>query len=380
MYHSFLRVLLIICITANASAQKDYKGIVYDGKTGKVLPYVNIGIFEQGIGTVSDEDGIFHLELDSSKYTANDSLIFSSLGYVPIKKAIPDLEFVFNEYPTIQMQPDVISLNEVVVTNKASYKIDDLVGYDKINPKKFGYWKDDIALGGELATEIKVKKGLRKLNKLSFEVREAPLDSILVRINIYDDDSKSKCPGVNLNKSGKPILYTIKKNARTVTVDLLPYTIFVNDDFIVGLELLQIYGDQNIYLVLYTSKNDYRNSYKKYASQGKWEIIPNATMAYYVNTTLYSEKKPKSHKAKPAKSSQNPENEIFGMVFYMGKPLGKVKVLNHNTNKETQTDSNGKYRINGITGDMLIFDHDNMQRRSVKVKDRPVLNVVMSPK
>ncbi|MEL6918952.1 MAG: carboxypeptidase-like regulatory domain-containing protein [Bacteroidota bacterium] len=94
-------------------AQKDYKGAVYDAKTSIPLPYVNIGIQNKGIGTVSDESGLFHLEINTADFSPVDTLVISSIGYKTIKRAVLDLEFVYNDYPKILMQPKLIALEEV---------------------------------------------------------------------------------------------------------------------------------------------------------------------------------------------------------------------------------------------------------------------------
>ena len=70
------------------------------------------------------------------------------------------------------MQPTIVALDEVVVSNKGERFITDFVGYKNFGEKTFGYWKDNKALGGELATCILAKKGIRKLDRFNFEVKQ----------------------------------------------------------------------------------------------------------------------------------------------------------------------------------------------------------------
>ena len=149
-------------------AQQDYKGKITDKNTGFPLPYVNIGIVNKGIGTVSNESGVFHLKLNPDDFTERDTLVFSSIGYTSIRTAVPDLDFTFNDYPKFIMMPEIMELREVVVTDSGAFEIEDIVGYQNSGEKMFGYWKDNIALGGELATKIKVKKGLRNTSHRNF--------------------------------------------------------------------------------------------------------------------------------------------------------------------------------------------------------------------
>jgi outer membrane receptor protein involved in Fe transport len=60
------------------------KGKIVDDNTGDPLPFVNIGIKDTSIGTFTNEEGIFRLELPAGHYT----LIFSSVGYEKIERMI----------------------------------------------------------------------------------------------------------------------------------------------------------------------------------------------------------------------------------------------------------------------------------------------------
>ncbi|MBT8283093.1 MAG: carboxypeptidase-like regulatory domain-containing protein, partial [Muriicola sp.] len=235
----FLKYFLFISFINLAYAQQDYKGIIVDQKTNQPIPFVNIGIVDKGIGTVSNEDGVFHLELDPGLYGPEEVLQFSALGYATINKLISNLEFRYNEYPRILMEPKVELLNEVVVTNVGLYESEETIGYENGGHQFYGYWKDNIALGGQLGTEINIKKGLRRLDEFTFEVIGNTADSVLVRVNFYKKDGKRSFPGTNLNLSGKNILYTIKYPGRA-TINLRPFDLFVKDDFIASLELLRV--------------------------------------------------------------------------------------------------------------------------------------------
>ncbi|AKA36191.1 carboxypeptidase-like regulatory domain-containing protein [Flagellimonas lutaonensis] len=150
----YLLALFLACFCATGlSAQKDYKGRVIDAKTKEPIPYVNIGIVDAGVGTVSDEEGLFHLSLDKNLFKPDTPVLFSALGYKSFKIPLRSVPRLFNEYPDIAMQPTTLELNEVVVSDKATHFIEDVVGYLNNGEEAYGYWKDNIALGGELATK-----------------------------------------------------------------------------------------------------------------------------------------------------------------------------------------------------------------------------------
>ena len=275
----------VILFSNILSAQLDYKGKIVDGKSGQPIPYVNIGIVEKGIGTVSDEEGIFHLKFNPDLYASNDVILFSSLGYEKLVIPITNLKFVYNEYPILKLNPSILELNEVVVTDKKGEFVKKSAGYKNTGEIAYGYWKDNIALGGELASHIPVAKGLKQLKSFGFEIWENVSDSVLVRINIYDVGT-FRLPGNNLNESRLNILHTIRKNDMFADVDLMPYSIFVKDDFIVSIELLQVYGKEEPRMAL-AGVSFGNGSFRKYASQDKWEKISDKSMAFFLETSHF---------------------------------------------------------------------------------------------
>ena len=372
------KILFIILVALSCLpmyAQQDYKGRVLDAKTNKSLPYVNIGIVNRGVGTVSDEEGLFHLELNKEDYGLRDSLQFSSIGYKTLKRAVKDLQFPYNEYPEIVLQPEIVKLNEIVVTNKGAYEIQEIIGYQNTGEKIYGYWKDNIALGGELATKIKVKKGLRKLEDLVFEVASNASDSLLVRINIYDEDGFKSFPGTNLNTSGKSIFHTIGKNARVSKVDLSPYDIYVKNDFILSLELLKIYGAKKVNLVLMAAPNKYTHSYRKYASLAAWEKLEKSAMAYQLNSTYYSDKPARNSKAMVAKGKKATNLNISGFVFFAGRGVSGATITNEMNGESTEANIQGRYVLKAQKGDLVTFKAPDMKTKRIKILDRTRVNI-----
>ena len=77
---------LILFLSFYASfAQLNYTGQMEDANTLEPLTYVNICILGKGVGTVTDEEGLFYLAIDTSKFEKEDVIQISSLGYETIK-------------------------------------------------------------------------------------------------------------------------------------------------------------------------------------------------------------------------------------------------------------------------------------------------------
>lgn len=359
--------------------QKDYKGKVVDAQTGRAIPYVNIGIVSQGIGTVSDEEGLFHLYFEKGEVEPTAVILFSALGYAPINIPVENMPLVYNEYPIFKMNPERVNLNEVVVSNKDGRFIPDAIGYKNFGERTFGYWKDQIALGGELATRIIAKSGIRRLERFQFEVFHNPSDSLLLRVNIYEDDGAIGSPKTNLNKSGKNILTTVKKTDKIVWVDLKPYDIYVENDFMVSLELLKVYGEQKLGLILAAAFNKY-GSYRKYASQDKWERIADQNMAYYLETQfMVSEKVAQRFEKREARKKKKIRT-ISGFALRRGRMVMGVQVTNTRTKETVFTDENGRYVIAADKKDEILFKKEGYKLMVLTVGEKPTANIIMKGK
>lgn len=370
---TYLLFFSLVCV-----AQNDFEGQVVEAETGNPIPYVNIGIVAKGTGTVSNENGLFHLQIDTPVLDAENIILFSCLGYKTLEIPLEKLKSSNAEFLKIEMEPETLELNEVVVTNTDQRFIKDYVGYKYIGDEIYGYWKDNIALGGELATRIPVKKGLRTLERFTFEVIRNPSDSILVRVNFYDDDGNLRLPGTNLNKSGKSILCTIPKHAKVMQIDLKEYNIEVNNSFIASLELLQVYGEEELGLVLAGTRNT-STSYRKYSSHDRWEELSNLAMAYYLETSFrVSAKAANKYEARQQRKIKRLRT-VSGFVFKNGRMVPGVQISNMRTKENTTTNEKGRYIIAAKKGDILVFNKKGHKEEMKKVTDKPVLNAVLVP-
>jgi hypothetical protein len=371
-----LRVWLILLLSPGVYGQTDYEGAVVDAKTDKPIPFVNVGVVGRSIGTVSDEDGTFLLELPLQRLSGTDLIRVSSLGYEPV--VLPLSRLREEKHPLVfRLHEKPISLQEVVLTNLPAYDLEEEVGYPGMSGKGIGYWKDSVALGGELATLIRVDKGLRKLNALFFEVLYNPSDSLKLRLNFYDPMPGSTYPGEHLNKSGRNILHTLHKGKGLAVIDLEPYDIWVRDDFIVSMELLQVYGTDKVGLSLPAGTYGRGNSFRRYASQGNWEILEDSAVGYYFQSTYYTDNPRRLPKPRVVRKRQKNQREISGFVFFAGRPLQGVSVRNYSINKEVATDARGHYQLKVSKGDVLGISYPGLQPLVVEVEEPKNFNFQM---
>nr|WP_297788916.1 carboxypeptidase-like regulatory domain-containing protein [uncultured Allomuricauda sp.] len=387
---SLLAIALCFLHFGYAQIQQEIKGVVLDAETGNPIPFVNIGVLSHNVGTVTDEDGTFHMLMENN-VPSNESVQISSIGYTT--KKIPLKVLIGPAYNKIDLDPDITALNEVVVSSKRSSK-PVLVGYTYNSNKKLGYWKGNGSLGGEMVTKIRVNKKPRTLNRFRFVVRSNSSDSLLMRVNVYDGNTL--VPKTKLNKTN--IYHTIKTKAGEEVVELSQEGIFVQDDFLIGLELLKVYGNGEIGLVLGATDVP-GTSYRRYASQGDWERFRGDAMTFSVDTSVLLEvddvstlRKEQALASLGDSFDNNPlerltkiEPSVFkkvtGLVFIDGEPVPNVRVQISGEGKNTITDAYGRYNIMAKVGDEINFFHLGMEPISERIENSTItLNVSLFPK
>lgn len=108
MFKQILLALFFLPYLAFAQQAK-LQGSITDGKAGHSMSYVNIALPKIQSGTISDEEGVF--DIDITGLSGSDSVIFSYLGYEEIHTTIAALQ----QQPVVIMQPVDFSIGEVII-------------------------------------------------------------------------------------------------------------------------------------------------------------------------------------------------------------------------------------------------------------------------
>ena len=103
-----MKSLLFFFLTISLSAQ--IRGVVKDSISGEPIPFVNIWVENETIGTTSEADGTFFLEASKQK-----NIVISVLGYE--RKTLKG-----SEISIVQLKPMAYDLREVVILNKKQSK------------------------------------------------------------------------------------------------------------------------------------------------------------------------------------------------------------------------------------------------------------------
>jgi hypothetical protein len=224
-------------ISSKPSTTTEIMGIVLDNKTNAPLPYVNIGILNKEIGTVTDTNGRFTLNL--KKEFASDTIRISSIGYKPVEILIKDL--TQKKQPiSIKLEEQISELNEVVITAKA-FKKKTLGNKTESKFISTGFSYDQ--LGAEMGIKINVRKNPTFVDAFNFNISYNRLSAkSIFRVNFYSIENNK--PKENILSEN--ILVSIEpKQVGKITVDLKPYDIVLTNDVIVALEWVETDGENN---------------------------------------------------------------------------------------------------------------------------------------
>lgn len=106
--YQLMKIILFLFFTFSLNAQ--IRGVVKDSISGEPIPFVNIWVENETIGTTSEIDGSFFLEASKEK-----NIVISVLGYE--RKTLKGKEIAI-----VYLKPMAYDLREVVILNKKQSK------------------------------------------------------------------------------------------------------------------------------------------------------------------------------------------------------------------------------------------------------------------
>ncbi|MEN9655681.1 MAG: hypothetical protein RL311_601 [Bacteroidota bacterium] len=207
-------------ISFSLSAQ--IRAVVKDSISGQPIPYVNIWVENELIGTTSDIDGAFVLDVNAEKV-----LVFSTLGYETKKT-------VFNS-ETILLKPKVFDLKEVVIEQPKFRKEIEAGNFNKPS----GY-----NISGDLEwSNAKFFKYETAYEQTKF------VKKIKIRTRSKVNNAKFKIRIFSVNREGYPendllnedIIVTVKKGKNNNVIDISIFKlVFPEEGLFVAYEVLKI--------------------------------------------------------------------------------------------------------------------------------------------
>lgn len=150
-----ITILLLYTGSLFSQAPDIMRGQVIDSKTNRPIAYVNVGIVNKDVGTVTNNSGDFKIVLNEA-ITDTDSLKFSMIGYEPIVYSITDFRnaFVGKRNALIKMNESVVEVGEVIIHGK------------QFKTKVLGNETESKFLGGGLSRIIRLSLPLPAVAEL----------------------------------------------------------------------------------------------------------------------------------------------------------------------------------------------------------------------
>ena len=269
---SYSLYLLLLCFNIQFGiCQVDLVGQVIDADTEEPLPYVNIGLVNQNIGTVTDEAGYFELEVPKNGF-ADATLRFSMIGFEP-------QDFTLQEYRdqkilTIPLNEKATALEEVVLSTKRNKYQTKILG-NKTTSQLIYVAFTTNKLGNEMGFLVRGRKNPMILKKFNVSLVENDYGPIRFRLNFYD--LKDGLPNETLLNEN--IIVETDIQSGIVSKDLTPYEIVIDHDFFVAIEWIEDLGPGKLFF-----SGGFFGSplIAREVSQGTWSKVGSASVGMNV--------------------------------------------------------------------------------------------------
>lgn len=227
---SKITCFFFLITTTTLMAQSVVSSTLLDAKSNAPIPYVNIGVQDSSLGTVSDQDGFFTLE----KVPADSRLLFSAIGY-----------------ESLELDVSAIKNAGIVVMTPKAYEIEVIkvkaTAFDG-SEKRFGLKNKtrglSVAYGNpQLGTEMGALIAIDQptyIKSANFVLNHAKGDSLLLRLKIYNYVNEEI--GDHILKEN--ILILEKQRKGVISVDLSEYGLVLENDVLFSLEWLRNFDEQ----------------------------------------------------------------------------------------------------------------------------------------
>ena len=210
-------------------------GTVLSADNNETLPYVNIGIRNKNVGTISSIDGKFSITIPEKN--KDDTLVFSMVGFEELKLPVPEAA---KRDSSFVLQPRVSKMNEVKISSKKLVeKKYGLVKYKPILHFLDGSIKQDDIF--EIAQLIKLGPSPSRIKTVSLHINEDRKDSGTFRINFYQYDGLR--PAIRLVE--RSIVQTKEIKDGWLNFDVSAYKIYLSGDVVAAIEFIPTKGCSN---------------------------------------------------------------------------------------------------------------------------------------
>jgi hypothetical protein len=273
---------LLLCIVLQLQAQL-ISGKIYDASSGKPLEYVSLGVIDAPLGTITNENGEFSLNIkgQSPKATVRISMI----GYIPKTFSIEDLT---NKENVLKLENKPIELGEVTIKPYSGKQ-------NKVGTTGYTWHGELCGWGGiqkgkgyEIGTKIELGSLPVLIRGLHIHLSKQSFENSLFRLHIRN--IINNLPYEELLTEN--IILPVTKSSGWVDIDLTKYNLVFKGDIALTLEwvnvsvtnkskLLSVNGEKH-YCVLFNKKQKQGSIYTRWGSEAKWVWKEGSSPSFYL--------------------------------------------------------------------------------------------------
>lgn len=228
-----LLTLLLITIFFTPLHAQVITGKVIDFSNGEPLEYVSIGVIGTPIGTITDNNGNFTINVTGQTL---DSIVRVSM--ISYYHQIFNIKELSNKENIIRLISAPKQLAEVVIKPMGKTRNVGITGYTPPGAV-WGWVGIDLGKGHETGTKLKLGTLPVKLMSLHIRVHHSSYDTVLVRLHVRN--IADKMPSDELLSSNILIAIT-SHSSEWANIDLSQYNLEFKGDIALSLEWVKSIG------------------------------------------------------------------------------------------------------------------------------------------
>jgi len=267
---------LLFTVVASICFGQTISGKVINEATHEPLYYVSIGIINTNLGTITNENGFFKLEVKG--LSPQTKVRISMIGFEAQIILVNDL---VDKETTILLKENFVQLSEVIIKpQKIKRKT---IGTKSSSTKNVTGWGGCGNCGEDLGG---IERGIRIdiskpvfIEKVNFHLAYFGFDSMLVRLHIRKIENDY--PGTELLNTN---IYAKIKSTGWHEIDLIQYNLSFSQDIAVSIEWVKAWGkikdkenSMKLSVALFKGK-----LYAKDANEGKWVVQKNVSPGIFL--------------------------------------------------------------------------------------------------
>ncbi len=271
MSKPFFLLLVFTIYSFFCFGQTSISGQVTDYHTKEPLPFINIGLVDQNVGSVSDVEGFFEFEVNDKEYD-QAVLQFSMIGFETKEYLLND--YLKQELFFIPMVEQITFLEEVVLSTERTKFETKILGNKTTSQKIYAAFTTN-KLGNEMGFVVRQRKRPMILKKFNISIVENDYGLVRFRLNFYAVENG--LPTSTLLKEN--IIVDTDISSCIVTKDLKPFEIVIDEDFFVAIEWIEDLGLGKLFF----SGSFFGSSLiAREVSQGNWSKVGSASVGMNV--------------------------------------------------------------------------------------------------